>query len=141
MQQNEDNVEISKRTARFSSFSYSISLLRNMPAVMALCLQINLGEMTLATGKRKIANAILPDRKDKQGAQLPVKPPPEAEADFAELVLRSRHGSLRPGYTVSGAPQPSPARRSEPGFYLGVNRGLHRLAEKLNPLELEWIRS
>lgn len=64
---------------------------------MALCLQINLGEMTLATGKRKIAKAVLPDRKDKQGAQLPLKPPPEAE--------RSR---LRRAGTAEPAGVPSP---------------------------------
>lgn len=45
-------MEISKRTAKLSSFSYSISLLMNMPAVIAPRLQINLGEMTLAASKR-----------------------------------------------------------------------------------------
>lgn len=116
----------------------------NMPAVIALCLQINLREMTLATGKRKIAKAILPDRQDKQGAQLPLKQPAEAEADLAAPVLPSRARTLRPGRRVRGGqgpPQPSPAGRSEPGCCRGVDMGLHRAAEKLNPLEQEWSRS
>lgn len=72
-----------------------------MPAVIALCLQINLEEMTLATGKRKIAKAILPDRQYKQGTDLPVKPPAEAKSEFAEPVLPRRAG--HPSPRVAGA--------------------------------------
>lgn len=46
-------MEISTRTAKFFSLSYYISLLMNMPTVIALCLQINLEEMTPAHQHRR----------------------------------------------------------------------------------------
>lgn len=136
-------MEISKRTAKFFSFSYCISLLMNMPAVIALCLQINLEEMTSATGKREIAKAILPDRTDKQGAQLPVKQAVEAEADFAAPVLPRRARSLRHGRRVRGIRGRSALSAGEmrAGLLLGASTALHRATEKLNPLERERGRS
>lgn len=102
----------------------------NMPAVIALCLQINLEEMTSATGKREIAKAILPDRADKQGAQLPVKQAADAEADFAAPVLLRRARSL-----------PLGAGEMRAGLLPGASTALHRANEKLNPPERERGRS
>lgn len=84
-----------------------------MPAVIALCLQINLEEMTPATSKREIAKAILPDRADKQGAQLPVKQAAEAEADLVAPVQPRWARSLRQGRRVRGPGRPSAHRRAD----------------------------
>lgn len=109
----------------------------NMPAVIALCLQINPEEMTAATAK--IAKAILPDRADKQGAQLAVKPAVEAEADSAAPV-QPRQGRR---YAGSGAARPH--RRAPPAalllLLLGASTALHRAVPNLNSLEQERGRS
>lgn len=107
----------------------------NVPAVIALCLQINLEEVTPATSKREIAKAILLDRADKQGAELPVKQAAVAEAASAAPV-QPRQGRLVRGPGRLSAHRRAGASGAAAGAGAAAARGQHAAAPRSPKLKL-----